>query len=125
MGSFPRALECVELFAGVGAVAPAATELGFRGTTYDIKRIPGITDISADLSVFEGFRTATTLVMRLTIGALLWLALVCASSVIMHAAKCKRPNSNSYEGDCSYPQYAKKRGNTIAQAIVRLVLIAV
>ena len=30
---FPRDLECVEIFPGVGAVAAAATELGFRSMT--------------------------------------------------------------------------------------------
>ena len=67
---FPRDLECAELFAGVGAVAAAATELGFRIMTYDIKRIPGITETNEDITTPEGFKTATTLVMRLTTGAL-------------------------------------------------------
>ena len=93
---FPRDLECVELFAGVGAVATAATELGLRSTTYDIKRIPGITETSEDITAPEGFRTATTLVVRLYIGALLWLALVCASWVFMTSVKCNRSSSNYY-----------------------------
>ena len=31
----PRDLDCVEIFAGVGAVAAAAAEKGFRSATYD------------------------------------------------------------------------------------------
>ena len=101
---FPRDLECVELLAGVGAVATVAAELGLRSMTYDIKRIPGTTEASDGITTPEGFRTATTLVVRLTTGALLWLALVCASWVFMNSVKCKRSSSNSYEGDCAYPQ---------------------
>ena len=85
---FPRDLECVELFAGVGAVATVAAELGLRSTTSDINRVPGITETSEDITTLEGFRTATTLVMRLTIGAPLWLALACASWVCMISVQC-------------------------------------
>ena len=70
---FPRELACVELFAGVGAVANTAAELGLRSMTYDINRIPGIMTISEDVTTPEGFKTATSLAMRF-FGALLWLA---------------------------------------------------
>ena len=99
----PRLVECVELFVGVGAVATVAAELGLRSMTYDIKRTPGIADTSEATTTPEVIRTATTLVTRLTTGALLWLALVCASWVFVSSVKCKRSSSNSYEGDCSYP----------------------
>ena len=122
----PRDLERVELFAGVGAVATVAAELGLRRMTYDIKRIPGIAETSEDITTPEGFRTATTLVMRLTTGALLWLAPVCASWVFMTSVKRKRSSKNSYEGNCSYPPPPthppqRVKGNTMAQATVFLV----
>ena len=44
---FPRGLEGVELFACffLGAVATSEAELGLRSMAYDLKRIPGITEI--------------------------------------------------------------------------------
>ena len=60
-------------------------------------------ETSENITTPEGFKTATTLVIRLTVGALLWSVHVCASWAFMHAAKCKRSINNSYEGDGSYP----------------------
>ena len=79
--------ECVELYAGVGAVATVAAELGLRSMDVRHQSHPRHHEISEDITTLEGFRTATTLVMRLTIGALLWLALVCASWVFIYVVK--------------------------------------
>ena len=54
----PRNLECVEIFAGVGSVAAAASELNLRAATYDKYRIPGSTEATEDLPAQQGLWTA-------------------------------------------------------------------
>jgi len=80
----PRNLECVEIFAGVGSVAAAASELNLRGST----------ETTEDVTTQQGFRTAVGLVMRLVPAALLWLAPVCSSWGFMNSSRCKRSASN-------------------------------
>ena len=101
--SSPRNLECVEIFAGVGSVAAAASELSLRAVTYDKYRIPGSTEATEDLTTEQGLRTAITLVMRLVPAGLLWLAPVCTSWGFMSSSRCKRNAANGYEGDPHAP----------------------
>ena len=118
----PRNLECVEIFAGVGAVAAAAKELGLRAATYDKYRIPGNTEVTEDITTWEGFQTAIGLVMRLVPAGLLMLAPVCASWGFMNSSRCQRSACNGYEGNMSYPPVVQ--GNAIAKASVFLILLA-
>ena len=118
----PRNLECVEIFAGVGSVAAAASDLNLRAATYDRNRIPGSTEATEDITTQQGFRTAVSLVMRLVPAGLLWLAPVCSSWGYMNASRCKREASNGYEGDPSYAKVAA--GNAMAKATVFLMLLA-
>ena len=96
-----RNLERVEIFAGVGAVAAAASELNLRAATYDKNRIPGSTEATEDITSEHGFRTAVSLVMRLVPTGLLWIAPDCSSWGWMNASQCRRASSNGYEGDLS------------------------
>ena len=118
----PRNLECVEIFAGVGAVASAAWELNLRAATYDKSRIPGSTEATEDITTQQGFRTAVSLVMRLVPTGLLWLAPVCASWGYMNRSRCKRRKSNGYEGDLSYAPVVE--GNAMVKITVFLILLA-
>ncbi len=119
----PRNLECVEIFAGVGAVAAAASELDLRAATYDKYRIPGSTEATEDITTRQGFRTAIGLVMRLVPATLLWLAPVCSTWGFMNSSRCKRSSSNGYEGDTSYAPVVE--GNAMVEASVFLMLLAV
>ena len=92
----PRNLECVEIFAGVGAVAAAAKELGLRAATYDKYRIPGNTEVTEDITTWKGFQTAICLVMRLVPAGLLMLTPVCASWGFMNSSRCQRSACNGY-----------------------------
>jgi len=119
----PRNLECVEIFAGVGPVAAAASELNLRAATYDKYRIRGSTETTEDVTTQQGFRTAVGLVMRLVPAALLWLAPVCSSWGFMNSSRCKRSASNGYVGDTSYGPVIE--GNAMVEASVFLMLLAV
>ena len=58
-------LDCVNIFAGVGPLAGTAAEKGLRSATYDILRIPGITEHTEDSATLQGFKGAIVLVLRL------------------------------------------------------------
>ena len=118
----PQNLECVEIFAGVGSVAAAASELNLRAATYDKNRIPGSTEATEDLTTEQGFHTAIALVMRLVPGGLLWLAPVCTTWGFLSSSRCKRDASNGYEGDPSCTSVVA--GNAMVRATVFLMLLA-
>ena len=118
----PRALDCVEIFAGVGSIAAAAAEKGLKATTYDKLRIPGVTEQAEDITTLQGFRAAIALVMRLVVHGLLWLAPECSSWTWMNCSRCKRLEDNGYIGDVTYDKVVQ--GNAIAEASVFLTLLA-
>ena len=119
---FPRDLDCVEIFAGVGSIAAAAAEKGLRSATYDKKRIPGVTEQTEDITTLEGFRGAIALVLRLVSHGLLWLAPDCSSWGFMNCSRCKRSEANGYMGDVTYWKVIE--GNAMAESSVFLVLLA-
>ena len=90
----PQDLDCVDIFAGVGSAT--AAEQGIRSATYDILRIPGITEQTEDITTLQGFRGAVALVLRLVLHGLLWLAPDCSSWVFMNCSRCKRSEDNGY-----------------------------
>jgi hypothetical protein len=90
--------------------------------TYDTKRIPSITETSDNITKPEGFKKTTTLAMRLTTGALLWLAPVRASWVFTNAVQCKGLNQQLLRGRLFLPPVATC--NAMALAIVFLVWLA-
>ena len=75
----PRDLHVVEIFAGVASIAAAAKAAGYQAVAFDKSRVPGLTDslsskASEDVTCEHGFLHAFSLVMRLQVGGLLWLA---------------------------------------------------
>ena len=70
-----RDLQVVELWSGVGAIVAAAEKHNYNTTTFDLNRIPGVTDVPGehceDITTLEGFKKAICLVLRLGEGALL------------------------------------------------------
>ena len=81
----PRDLDVVEIFAGVASIVGAAKEAGYQAIAFDKSRVLGLTDslsskASEDVSCKHGFLHAVSLVMRLRVGGLLWLAPISSSS---------------------------------------------
>ena len=113
----PRDLDVVEIFAGVASIAGAAKEAGYRAMAFDKSRVPGLTDslsseVSEDVSCEHGFLHAVSLVMRLRVGGLLWIAPVCSSWVWLNVSMTKRSADNCYKGDTKYKPV--QEGNHIA-----------
>ena len=96
--SSPRDLDVVDVFAGVAAIARAASARGFSAFAFDKDRIPGMTNVpgpaSEDLASQAGFMSAVRLTCRLRHGGLLWLAPVCSSSVVLNTSRARRTRAN-------------------------------
>ena len=73
--SLARDLDVVELFACVGSIVLAATQLRYIAIAFDKDRVPGAADVpgeaSEDLTLPEGFMSAVRLTCRLRRGGLL------------------------------------------------------
>ena len=118
----PRDLDCVAIFAGVGSSAATAAEKGLRSATYDILRIPGITEQTEDITTLQGFMGAIALVLRLVSHGRLWLAPDCSSWGLMKCSRCKRSEDNGYIGDVTYSKVVM--GHAIMDFSVFLTLLA-
>ena len=51
--NLPQDLDCVGIFGGVGSIVVVVAEKGLRSATYDILRIPGITDQTEDITTLQ------------------------------------------------------------------------
>ena len=122
-GQGPHDLDVVELFSGVESIVRAGRRQGLSCMPYDKYRLPGITDISEDLTTQQGFLHAVRLVCRLRPGGLLWLAPVCSSWVFWNVSRTKRCKRNGFAGNAEYEPV--KLGNLMAEACAFLIELAV
>ena len=121
-----RDLDVVELWAGVGSIARAATRAQYQAAAFDLHRVPGVTDMPGegceDLTTLTGFKAATSLVLRLREGGLLALGPDCSSFTFPNSSRHKR-NLNDVLGDLSYLPVSI--GNLMAVIAVFLCQLAI
>ena len=87
----PRDIDVFEGFAGVGAIASAATAQGFAAVAFDKFRIPGVTEQSEDLTTAEGFSPLhedLAVVMRLRSPSCTLFRTLCISSGLSRLKPC-------------------------------------
>eukprot|EP00438_Fugacium_kawagutii_P031810 Skav203281 [mRNA] locus=scaffold324:220509:221465:+ [translate_table: standard] len=120
-----RDLACVELWAGVQAIASAAKEADMEAVAMDINRLPGITDHagihSENILTKDGWKNALFTVLRLRPGGLLWMAPVCSSFVFMNSSNCQRTKKKP-AGNTAYGPV--KDGNQMALMAAFLYALA-
>lgn len=120
-----RDLDVVELWAGVGSIASAATRAQYQAATFDLHRVPGVTDMPGesceDLTTMTGFKAAVSLVLRLREGGLLALGPDCSSFTFPNSSRHKRTSHNAV-GDLSY--FPVSVGNLMAVIAVFLCQLA-
>lgn len=120
-----RNLDVVELWSGVESVTRAARATGFRATSFDLVRVPGVTDVggpgSEDITTAVGFRKALSYVARLRPGGLLAEAPVCSSFVFPNSSNTKRKRDN-IAGDLKYPPV--QLGNLMANIAAFFLVVA-
>lgn len=105
--SFPKDLDVVELWSGVGAVAAAGAAAGLQVSVFEINNDP-----VDNFFTETGFLKAIQLISRLRPGGLLHMGPTCSSFVFPNSSNCKR-SSGKWEGNTSYAPVAQ--GNLEAQ----------
>ena len=123
----PRDLDVVELFAGVAAITRAARNAGYQAEAYDKNRVLGQTDDDTDskcedITTEKGFLRAVSLVMRIKMAGLLFMAPVCGSWVYLNISRTKRALENQWYGDVMYEPV--RQGNAMAMACAFLAELA-
>ncbi len=114
--SFPQDLDVVEVWCGVGSIVRAARGKGMRAEGFDKKL-----DEANDITTKGGFLRALTLVMRLRIYGLLWMAPVCASMGFANSSNCKISIANPL-GNTEYAPVSA--GNLMAQIACFFTVVA-
>jgi len=121
-----RDLDVVELWAGVGSIAGAATRAQYRAAAFDLHRVPGVTDMPGegceDLTTMTGFKAAVSLVLRLREGGLLALGPDCSSFTFPNSSRHKR-TLHDVLGDTEYLPVSI--GNLMAVIAVFLCQLAI
>ena len=121
-----RDVDVVELWSGVEAVTRAARQRHFHAISFDIARVPGLTDVdgagSEDITTEFGFRKALSLVARIRSAGLLVEAPVCSSFVFPNSSNTKRKHDN-IAGDIMYPPV--QLGNLMANIAAFLLVVAI
>jgi hypothetical protein len=92
-----RDISVLEFWAGVGSVAGSAEQRGLA--THAIEKEAATLDEKFDLLSKIGFLHAVALVLRLKMGGLLWVALVCSSFCWLSLSQTKRSPENDFRGD--------------------------
>lgn len=113
----PRDLDVVELWAGVGAVAAAASARGLEARTFDICHGP-----DEDITTSSGFVKAVRLVLQLKKNGLLAMAPVCSSFVFPPSSVTRR-NKDNFAGNPLVQ--CVRDGNLMANIAVLLLSVAV
>ena len=110
------ALDFLEVFAGVGAIANGFVSNGFVGTTFDIDNGPS-QDINSDV----GFLFALALCLRIRDRGLCWLAPLCSSWVWVATGSTHR--SLAHPGGL-LPSASVTYGNKMVSRCVLLIWMA-
>ena len=117
-----RTVDCLELWAGVGSVAHAARNMGFKSIAVDKLDCPdGACTELYDITSRKGFERAMTYVLSVVVGGLLVMAPCCSSFGFLNLSKTKR-SVNNPEGDISYNKV--QDGNSQAMAAAFLFALA-
>ena len=121
-----RDLDVVELFSGVGEICKAAARAGFTAESFDLVRLPGVTNVPGpdleDITTCGGFHKALQLVLRIRVGGLLTLAPDCRTFTFPNSVNHKR-RIDFLQGDESYEPVFW--GNTMAVAAAFLMQVAI
>ena len=118
-----RDLHVVELWCGVMSIVAAAHAGDLTAQGFDIARVPGLTDdpnstCSEDILSQHGFENAVSLVMRLLVNGLLFMAPVCSSWIFANSSNTHRKAAN-VNGNLNYKPVAD--GNRMADVAAFLV----
>lgn len=111
------ALQCVEFFAGQGAVSLALQDRGWATAQFERDGGPS----TQDMLTIDGFVNAIALILRLQPGGLVWFGIVCSSWVWLCRGSTRRSTVNP-SGDTTLP--CVSMGNVMTSRVMLLYEIA-
>ena len=111
-----RDVDVAELWSGVGNIQRAASSSGFQAVSFDLRNSP-----AQDMRTAGGFLAAVSLISKVKVGGLAWLAPPCSSFCYLCSVSTKRNRQNLY-GDESVAKV--REGNYMATAAMLFFCLA-